>query len=94
MSRAASRERVLAALQLAGERGCTSEELAQPWTGGLRFGGRIHELREKWEIATIPRAETECCRYVLRGPRLDADEEKLFLLGTLPCGIEVWEVVR
>lgn len=94
MSRAASRERVLAALQLAGERGATTEELAEPWCGGERFGGRIHEIRKKWDIETIPRQGTECCRYVLRGPRQEDEPERLLLLGKLPNGFEVFQVMR
>jgi hypothetical protein len=39
-----STTRVLRALEAAGLRGCTTAELCQPEVGGVRFGGRIHEL--------------------------------------------------
>lgn len=42
-----AQRRVLLALAAAGGRGATTAELCQPAVGGVRFGGRVHELRER-----------------------------------------------
>lgn len=38
-------KRVLRALIAAGSAGATTRDLCQPDVGGVRFGGRLHELR-------------------------------------------------
>lgn len=38
--------RTLYALRAAGGRGATTGELCRPEVGGIRFGARVHELRE------------------------------------------------
>jgi hypothetical protein len=50
-------DRILKALQDAGERGCTTADLCQPNVGGVRFSARIEELRAAGHniLATIIR---------------------------------------
>lgn len=42
------KRRIALALLRAGHNGCTNVELAHPSIAGIRFGGRIHELRQSW----------------------------------------------
>jgi len=61
--RANNKSRILAALADGPK---TNVQLAA--IGGLRFGGRLHELREEYEIRTEP-LDGGLVRYVLVGPR-------------------------
>jgi len=60
--RANNKSRILAALEDGPK---TNVQLAA--IGGLRFGGRLHELREEYEIRTEP-LDGGLVRYVLVGP--------------------------
>ena len=60
--RANNKSRILAALADGPK---TNVQLAA--IGGLRFGGRLHELREEYEIRTEP-LDGGLVRYVLIGP--------------------------
>lgn len=59
-------KRVLRALETAGGRGATTHDLCQPDVGGLRFGGRIHELRELGYVIEARPARAGSYRYTLR----------------------------
>lgn len=61
--RANNKTRILAALQSGPK---TNVQLAA--IGGLRFGGRLHELREEYEIRTEP-LDGGLVRYVLVGAK-------------------------
>lgn len=45
--RSTAKSRVLAALKNAGRIGCTTAQLCDPSVGGVRFGGRVKELRDE-----------------------------------------------
>jgi len=63
--RATIRDRILAALQLFGSEGMTNRQLNEI---GFSYLGRLHELRQEYEIDTI-RIKDGLFRYVLRGRR-------------------------
>ncbi len=65
-----SARRVLVALTNAGAQGCTTAQLCQPGTGGVRFSSRILELREAgFTITTTPeRPGSSRYRLVTRTP--------------------------
>ena len=60
-----ARDRVLAALMVAGAKGCTNVELNAIC---YRYGGRIHELRQEWVIDKVGVAGG-VYRYILHGRR-------------------------
>jgi len=81
VKRGDQRQEILEALQTAGARGCTSEDLTRIC---LRYSARIWELRhglDAYNIETIGRTGTECARYVLR-PTIEPLQ--LILLETAP----------
>ena len=51
------RTRILEALRSAGPRGCSNLELSR--VGGLRFGGRVFELRETGYEIKVARGDSE-----------------------------------
>lgn len=59
--------RVLNALLDAGDRGANTHELCQPNVGGIRFGGRIHELRDLGYVIEARPERPGSHRYTLRG---------------------------
>ncbi|MCW3039450.1 MAG: hypothetical protein JWM31_1355 [Solirubrobacterales bacterium] len=65
---------IIAALEAAGERGCTTAELCQPDVGGVRFGGRIDELRKAGYIIRESRIRQGSHRYVLAGVEAPAPQ--------------------
>ena len=74
--RLGQRERILALLEAAGPRGCSSEELNAV---GYRYGGRLFELREQgYIIETHGRTGTELARYILKGKLAPGDQVPLF----------------
>ena len=58
--------RVLKALMAVGGLGATTRELCQPDVGGVRFGGRIHELRGMGFRIDARRERNGSTRYWLR----------------------------
>lgn len=58
--------RVLRALIAVGGLGATTRELCQPDVGGIRFGGRIHELRGMGYRIDARRERNGSTRYWLR----------------------------
>jgi hypothetical protein len=96
--REANKKKLLEALLSAGSLGLTTE--AASALAGIRFGGRVHELRaEGWEIVTLPRKGTEKARYVLKGKRpstlafqKEMHFEKLVYIGSI-SGVQWWEPV-
>lgn len=67
--RANNKTRILAALESGPK---TNVQLAL--IGGLRFGGRLHELREAYDIRTEP-LDGGLVRYVLIGKRYPVDPQ-------------------
>ena len=63
--RSTIRDRILAALQFFGSEGMTNRQLNEI---GFSYLGRLHELRQEYEIATI-RIKDGLFRYVLKGRR-------------------------
>lgn len=59
--------RVLHALLTAGDHGATTHDLCQPNVGGIRFGGRIHELRELGYVIEARPERPGSHRYTLKG---------------------------
>lgn len=64
-----ARERVLHALQAAGQHGCTTAQLCQPDVGGVRFGARLAELRAEGHHITGRPVRAGSHRYVLLDAR-------------------------
>lgn len=60
-----SARRVLAALEQAGPAGCTTHALCQPEIAGIRFGARIHELRQAGYRIQCSPVRAGSSRYVL-----------------------------
>lgn len=64
--RQSNRDRVLELLRAKGPAGATNSELLE--VGGYRYGGRLHEIRQQWDVASIHEHDGRW-RFVLRGPR-------------------------
>lgn len=60
-----ARDRVLAALQAAGPRGCFTGVLCLPNVGGARFGARIKELRDRGYQIDAQYVRPGCHLYIL-----------------------------
>lgn len=58
---------IVAALEAAGERGCTTADLCSPAVGGVRFSARIMELREQGYIIRESQIRQGSHLYVLAG---------------------------
>jgi hypothetical protein len=56
---------VLVHLRAVGRRGATTAELAHPSVGGVRFGGRVHELVDAGVEIEVRRERAGSFRYVL-----------------------------
>lgn len=65
--RSTARSRVLAALIVAGPRGCRNVDLALPSIGGLRAMGRVHELQREGHDITVTREQGGVWRVILHG---------------------------
>jgi hypothetical protein len=61
----AAAERVLARLQIGP---ATNVELSKPEIGGLRFGGRLHELQQRGHVITKAHVKGGVWRYTLEQP--------------------------
>ena len=68
--RTTARDRVLAALEAAGPRGCRNVDLCRPAVGGLRAMARVHELqRDGLDISVVREGAGGIWRVTLHGTR-------------------------
>ena len=82
MSLTPSARRLLAALQDAGDKGLSTSQLCQPALGGVRFGARVHDLRQAGYRISETRVRQGSSRYVLE----PQDEEGAIVLDFC-CGM-------